>query len=216
MNLSTLQRWTAFCILLLFAAGCQSTYYSVWEKLGKEKRHLLKDQVEKQKEEQKEASEQFKDALTRVKEIYGFDGGDLEEVYDDLKDEYEECEERAEAVESRIDRVETIARDLFIEWGVEIKEISNAKFKAQSKKSLKQTKKRYDRLQKMMMKAHARMTPVLQKLKDYVLYLKHNLNAQAIGALKNEVVDIESDVNKLIEDIQKSIKEADDFLKTLE
>ena len=216
MNLSTLQRWAVLVCLLLFTAGCQSTYYSVWEKLGKEKRHLLKNQVEKQREEQKEASEQFKDALTRVKEIYGFEGGDLEEVYDDLKDEYEECEERAEAVESRIDRVETIARDLFIEWAVEIEEISNPKFKAQSKKSLKQTKDRYDRLQKKMMAAHAKMAPVLQKLKDYVLYLKHNLNAQAIGALKNEVVDIEADVNKLIEDIQKSIQEADDFLKTLE
>jgi len=216
MNVSTLQRWIALCILLLFAVGCQSAYYSVWEKLGKEKRHLLKDQVEKQREEQKEASEQFKDALTQVKEIYGFEGGDLEEVYDDLKDEYEECEERAEAVESRIDRVEAIARDLFIEWGLEIEEISNAKFKAQSRKSLKQTKARYGRLQKKMMTAHSKMTPVLQKLKDYVLYLKHNLNAQAIGALKSEVLDIEADVNVLIEDIQKSIKEADDFLKTLE
>ncbi|CAB5105831.1 hypothetical protein D3OALGA1CA_1719 [Olavius algarvensis associated proteobacterium Delta 3] len=31
----------AVCIL-----GCQSTYYTVWESLGKEKRHLLRDQIE--------------------------------------------------------------------------------------------------------------------------------------------------------------------------
>ena len=57
------------------------------------------------------------------------------------------------------------------------------------------------------------MKPVLQQLKDYVLYLKHNLNAQAIGALKQEADDIEVEVEKLIKDINTSIKEADAFLK---
>jgi hypothetical protein len=59
------------------------------------------------------------------------------------------------------------------------------------------------------------MEPVLVQLNDYVLYLKHNLNAQAIGALKREVDDIELEVNRLIADISRSIQEADEFLKTL-
>jgi len=76
-------------ILFLFVA-CQTTYYAVWEQLGKEKRHLLKDQVEKARSDQEEASEQFKDVLTRIKEMYGFDGGGLEEFYNKLKSDYEE------------------------------------------------------------------------------------------------------------------------------
>ena len=60
------------------------------------------------------------------------------------------------------------------------------------------------------------MEPVLTNLRDYVLYLKHNLNAQAIGALRAEVRDIEMDVNTLIADMNKSIREADEFLKTLQ
>ena len=67
-------------LILWVGAGCQKTYYTVWEKLGKEKRHLLKDEVEKQRVEQEKASEEFKDALTRIKEIYGLDGGELEHV----------------------------------------------------------------------------------------------------------------------------------------
>ena len=76
-------RYTLLFSLLAIAIsyGCQTTYYAVWEKLGKEKRHLLKDHVEKARTEQEKASEEFKDALTRVKEIYGLDGGDLEEFY---------------------------------------------------------------------------------------------------------------------------------------
>jgi hypothetical protein len=60
------------------------------------------------------------------------------------------------------------------------------------------------------------MNPVLENLNDYVLYLKHNLNAQAIGSLRGEVASIETDVDKLVSDIQVSISEADAFLKEFE
>ena len=73
------------CFILLAVAvslaGCQSTYYAVWETLGKEKRHLLKDQIENARDDQIEASEEFQDALTRLKEFNGFDGRDLEKAY---------------------------------------------------------------------------------------------------------------------------------------
>jgi len=210
-----------YALLLPFLAivisyGCQTTYYAVWEKLGKEKRHLLKDQVEKARTEQEKATEEFKDALTRVKELYGFDGGDLEEFYDNLQSDYEACEKRADAVSERIDGVEQIAADLFKEWAQEIDDMANEEFRSKSRESLKMTKRRYARLHDAMTKAESRMDPVLTQLRDYVLYLKHNLNAQAIGALKREVGDIEIEVETLIRDMSQSIKEADTFLKSFE
>jgi hypothetical protein len=60
------------------------------------------------------------------------------------------------------------------------------------------------------------MDPVLSRLNDYVLYLKHNLNAQAVGALGAEMGRIEADVDILIRDIERSNEAADVFLKTLE
>ena len=202
--------------LLLAALGCQTTYYSVMETFGKEKRHLLKDNVERARDEQEKASEQFKDALTRIKEIYGFEGGDLETFYNKIKGDYEACERRADAVERRIDSVEEIAEDLFTEWEGEIEEIDNPNLRNNSRKSLEETKVRYARLSDAMVKAKSRMEPALAHLQDYVLYLKHNLNAQAVGALKKEVDDIEAEVAALIQDMSKSIKEADEFLRTFE
>lgn len=201
-----------YCLCL---AGCQTTYYAFWEKLGKEKRHLFKDNVEKVRSEQQKASEEFKDALTRVKEVYGFKGGDLEEFYDRLRDDYEVCERRVTSLRDRIEMVERIAADLFKEWEEEIGEMGNAKLKSQSRRSLQSTRTRYARLSRAMTKAESRMAPTLRHLRDYVLYLKHNLNAQAIGALQKEVRDIEIEVEKLIKDMTKSINEADEFLKTL-
>lgn len=199
-------------ILILFM-GCQSTYYAVWEKMGKEKRHLLRDQVEKSQKDQERASEEFTDALTRLKQMYGLDGGDLEKMYDRLSDDYADCENRAAIIDERIEKVNRIAKDLFDEWQTEISQIQNASFRSKSREKLRATQTRYVRLESAMKRSRKRMTPVLNNLRDYVLFLKHNLNAQAIGSLKSEVGSIEIDVDRLIRDINKSISEADAFLK---
>jgi hypothetical protein len=60
------------------------------------------------------------------------------------------------------------------------------------------------------------MDPVLTRLNDYVLFLKHNLNARAVGALGEELGSIESDVQTLIRDIETAISEADRFLSRFE
>jgi hypothetical protein len=200
-------------VAALYLIGCRSTYYAMWESLGKEKRHLLRDEVEAAREDQAEASEAFKDALTRVKELTGFHGGELENVYRQLKDDYEDCEQRAEVIDDRISSVEQIAADLFAEWETEIGQISNASFRANSRQSLARTLDRYNQLHKAMVRARSRMDPVLSRLNDYVLYLKHNLNAQAVGALGVEMGRIEADVDALVRDIERSIQAADSFLK---
>lgn len=208
----------AICLLtiLAFLTGCQTTYYAVWEKLGKEKRHLLCDQVEKSREDQSKASEQFKDALTRLKEMYGLDGGNLENMYDRLSSDYEDCENRAAIIDERIERLHRIAQDLFEEWRQEIDQIQRASFRSKSTEKLKLTQTRYARMESALKICRKRMTPVLGNLRDYVLFLKHNLNAQAIGSLKSEVFSIEIDVDRLIRDIHKSIDAADTFLKEFE
>ena len=206
------------CLLSLWVllAGCQTTYYAVWEKMGKEKRHLLRDQVEKSRQDQEKASEEFKDALTRLKEMYGIDGGKLEKMYNRLSDDYEDCENRAAIIDQRIEKVHRIAQDLFGEWRQEIDQIKNASFRSKSREKLRATQTRYARLETSLKTSRKRMTPVLANLRDYVLFLKHNLNAQAIGSLKSEVNNIETDVDRLVRDIQKSINAADAFLKEFE
>ena len=60
------------------------------------------------------------------------------------------------------------------------------------------------------------MDPVLTSFRDHVLYLKHNLNAQAIASLQGDLGGIESDVGRLIAEMEKSIAEAQSFIKTME
>src|SRR5262245_24119762 len=112
-------------LALLAALGCRSVYYDTMEKFGVHKRDLLKKRVVAARDEQKEASAEFKDALTRIKEMYGLKGGNLEKMYNELKDDYDDTNARAEKVHERIRDVETVAGDLFKEWEAEIKQISS-------------------------------------------------------------------------------------------
>ncbi len=197
---------------VIFISGCSTAYYATMEKFGKEKRHILVDNVEDVQDSQTKAQEEFKDALTRIKELTSFEGGDLENFYNKLKDSYDDCDSRSKQIEKRINDVEEVATDLFTEWQTEINQINDAKLKASSKQSLADAKLKYQKLNSVMNKSTKGMYPVLAKLKDYVLYLKHNLNAKAVGSLGGEVVSIEKDVESLIKDMNVSIKEAEEFI----
>src|SRR5687767_14941027 len=115
MRISGMRSLLGALIILLVGPGCRSTYYSMYEQFGVYKRDLLKKNVEEARDDQKKATEQFKDALTRLKELYGLEGGDLEKTYDKLKADYDKSESRAKAVTERVQKVETVASDLFKE-----------------------------------------------------------------------------------------------------
>lgn len=205
-----------FACVLAPLAGCKSTYYSAYEKFGVYKRDLLKKRVVAARDDQQAASEQFKDALTKLKEVYQFDGGKLEQAYRDLDSEYKQSVTRAEAVRKRVADVETVGSDLFKEWEQEIKQITTPSLADGSRRQLRDTRARYDLMLEALKKAERSMEPVLTKLRDYVLYLKHNLNAAAIAALRGEATNIQTEISKLIADMNASIAKADEFIQTMQ
>jgi hypothetical protein len=205
------------CLVLLgfSLTGCKSAYYSAYEQFGVYKRDLLKKKVVQAKEDQEKASEQFKDALTRMKEMYGFDGGNLEKTYNQIKADFDRSKQRADAVTQRVKEVETVANDLFTEWEKEIRQISSASLQSKSRTQLEATRQKYQDLSSALKRAERSMQPVVQQFQDQVLFLKHNLNAQAIASLKGEASQIQDEITRLIEEMNASIKQADEFIKAL-
>ncbi|MBI5435126.1 MAG: DUF2959 domain-containing protein [Planctomycetes bacterium] len=203
-------------LALVVSAGCQSAYYGVMEKFGVEKRDILVDRVEEGRDAQKDAKQQFQSALDAFKSVTDFDGGELEEQYEHLKSEYDDTSDRVDDVGDKLESIESVATDLFAEWKAEIDQISSADLEAQSRKLLADTKKRYGDLMAAMKKAEAKMQPVLVAFNDRVLFLKHNLNAQAIASLSNQVGEIDGKVQELVRDMEASIAEADAFIAAMD
>lgn len=201
---------TACAVLLL--AGCQKTYYTMLEQVGVEKRELLTKRVGRAKESQKEAQEEFRDALEKFQAVTGHRGGELEDRYDRLRDAYERSEQRAEEVSERIDEVEDVAGALLDEWKDELDRYEDRSLRRRSEARLHATEKDVDRLLRAMHAAERSLQPVLRKLEDRVLYVKHNLNAAALAGLEEDVPDLERDIDRLVREMQASITEADRFI----
>lgn len=211
-----IQRISLLVLTCIALAGCETAYYSAMEKVGLHKRDILVDRVEDVRDSQVDVKEQFSSALERFTVELNFDGGELEKVYKTLDEEYQDSLSRAEDLSANIDKVEDVAADLFEEWEQELDQYSNASLKRQSARQLRETKAHYKKMLSAMHSAENKMFPVLETLHDQVLFLKHNLNARAIASLKGEFGTLKRDIQRLIADMEKSIKASESFMENLQ
>lgn len=216
MRKSTLVLLTLFTTFgLINVSSCSKTYYGALEKVGIHKRDILVDRVDAAKQSQEDARDQFKSALEEFTSVVNFDGGDLEGTYKKLNRELEKSEQRAAEVKTRIDKVENVSIALFKEWEQELDQYESQTLRNKSKQQLVETKSKYNQLIVAMRKAESRIDPVLKPFRDQVLFLKHNLNAKAVASLRGELVQVESDTDKLIKELERSIAEADRFINEI-
>ena len=206
---------TTILALMLMLSGCQSAYYSAMEKVGVHKRDILIDRVEETKDSQQESQQEFQSALERLTTLINFDGGELQDAYNQLNDDYESSLAAANEVSSNINKVEDVADALFDEWSDELEQYKSASLKRQSSKKLAATQRQFSQLLRSMRSAESKMEPVLSSLQDNVLYLKHNLNAQAVAAIKGEFTNLKRDIQLLMNDMNKSIEDSNKFIEQM-
>lgn len=200
-------------LLVLCLGACQSAYFGALEKIGIAKRELLLDRVDAARDSQGAAEQAYVDALTQFRAVVSVDAGELEAVYLELKASHDEAAARAQAFGERIAAVESVAAALFKEWEGELAQYGDASLRAKSKAQLERTRSRYRTVDQAMRRAEASFRPALKLLGDQVLFLKHNLNAAAIGAIKDELPRLQADAATLQRDVQRATAEAERFLK---
>ncbi|MGD8387600.1 MAG: DUF2959 domain-containing protein [Desulfobacteraceae bacterium] len=196
--------------------GCISVYYGAMEKMGVHKRDIMVDRVKEARDTQDEAKQQFLTAMEHFKSVVHFQGGDLEREYNELKATLQKTEAEAAEVRKRIRAVEDVSSALFGEWRAEIKQYSSDKLREASQRKYDATKSKYEGLIGAMKKAEAKLEPALVPLRDQVLFMKHNLNARAIAGLSAEVNNVETNVERLVRDMEEAITQADSFIASLQ
>ena len=196
-------------------AGCTSSYYKAMKTFGKEKRDILVSRVKDSKKDQQQAKEQIKTTMESFQALTGFQGGSLEKNYKKLNGEYEKAADSAQKLHNRIDSIDQVSSDLFKEWQKEIDGMQDKKLKAQSAVLLRQSRLNEAGYVKSMRQTEARMTPVITAFRDQVTFLKHNLNARAIGSLKGTSAKMSTDVDVLMISLDGSMAQADSLIASL-
>lgn len=213
--MKTVLRLTLCLALLGSFTACKSAYYSTMKTLGYEKRDILVDRVEEARDEQEQAKNQFTTALDQFKAVIDFEGDDLEAMYKQLDAGYKKSKRAASDVGDKIDSVESVAQALFEEWEEELNSYNSEDLRAISAKRLDETRSRYEQLIGAMERAEASIPPVLTAMQDQVLFLKHNLNAQAIASIQGTAEGIQKDIQSLISEMETSISEANAFINQM-
>jgi hypothetical protein len=212
----TSSRIVTVTLVLLVAGGCATTrkyYYNAWEKFGYDKRERLVDNVEEARDEQVKAKKQFASALDEFKSVVNYKEGDLDKMYNKLNKSYQQSESQANTVKEKVTGVKRVADALFTEWKGEIAQIKDDPSLQRGAQDLfNKTKENYGEMISRMDSAVATMDPVLQRFKNRVLFVKSNLNAQAIGSLAGTEVELGADIERLIKEMEASIAEADKFI----
>ena len=206
-------RGLALAAVLPWLAGCGSGLDI--DRFWKEPRDLLVDRVEDARDAQQDAAETFRDALTEFKAVVGEPDAALAARYERLNAAFERSESAAGDISRRIDRVVSASNRLLDEWRDELDQYNDQALKRIAEQQFDQTRARADRLIEAMRGSEQRMQPVLDAFRDQVLYLKHNLNLSAITSLSNEAAVIETDVDALIDDMNRSIAEAEAFIEAM-
>lgn len=180
-----------------------------------EPRDILISRVEAASDAQQETAEEFKSALEKFKEVTNFEGGDLEKKFNTLSSAYDRSESAAKNVTQRVDRVVSATNSLLDEWRDELAQYHDASIKRRAEAQFDETRIKAQKLIEAMRKAESKTEPVLGALRDQVLFVKHNLNMQAISSLKQESAIIEQDVSALIKEMEASIAEAESFINLI-
>lgn len=198
--------------LALFATlACDRAYYKMWEALGREKRDLLTSEIKQTRESQSKLQTEFVATFERIKKEYTFEGGEVENTYRALSKDYKALDERRNSVTKHVEKVDALAEDLFEEWRKEANDMNDTSLRSQSLTKLEQSQAKFAEVAQKYAGMLEVVNGSLKRLHDHVIFMKHNLNAQALGALKRELHAMQPELDRLVAEINRSIALASEF-----
>lgn len=207
--------WATMIVLAIVGFFITGDMSKSIDYLWKEPRDVLVDRVEDARDSQQAAAEEFRDALTEFKAVVALPESELERQYNRLSAAFERSKKAADEINRRVDRVVSASNRLLDEWRDELDDYNDPSLRRLAEQQFDQTRDHATRLIASMREIEDRMQPVLASFKDQVLYLKHNLNLSAIASLEGEAQVIETNVDLLIADMNRSIAEADAFINVI-
>lgn len=214
-SMSAASKCVAAACLVSLLVGCTSTYVAAWKQLGWESRDLLVDQVQDTRSRQESAKEQFTSALDQFKATYNYDGGDLEKAYNKLQKDYDRCVAQADDFRDEIGGVKRLGKAFFNEWQSDIDSVTDDSTKQLVIKQRDATQLSFDQMVAKMDESADKMDPVLEAFQNRVILLKSSLNAQALASLQTNADELVNGIESLIEEMNASIAEADEFIAAM-
>lgn len=176
--------------------------------------HIKK--IERADKEMNEARKQVGKAL----EAYGTLLGEQEEhrrsAYKDLVKALERCEEMSKELRERREDMDKQAEKFFKDWKKSLKDIKSSDLESRSERRLEDTRERYRRVSDRWREMRERYQPVTSRLEDQVVYLGHDLNADATSSLEQDAREVQAEADALFRAMDEFEAEAQGYVSSLQ
>lgn len=210
--------FTLVIIAVLYLTGCQTMRGAVnktKEIFGAQKRDIMVAEVQDAYSSLEGVKAQFQSAMEKFRSVLNSNEIKLDAKYKLLKSENKKTEKKAGDIQKNIDAVTKAAEALFTEWETQLNQYTSENLRSMSEQRMQKATNQTMQFVDAMTRANEKAGPALAAFNDLVLFSSHELNAQAIEALNNELISVEEKVDSLIKEIDLSIGEADTLIKLM-
>lgn len=185
------------------------------ETLGYAKRDLLVERIQNTRDAQIDAKREFRTTADYLARVASTSNDQLEGEYYELKRQIRRSEQRARRMSDGIDSVDAVAQALFDDWKAETGQYKSSRLKEAAAAKKVAMERQYSQLARSMQRAESATTPVLLSFRDQLLFLENNLNSRAVISIKEELPDLQRDLDSMVAEVDRSINQATDFMSAL-
>jgi hypothetical protein len=140
---------------------------------------------------------------------------DRRDAYKKLQKEMATAEKKRVAVSTRSSEMNTEADKLFKSWEASTAAISDPDLRRRSEERLTTAKQRFDEIRKAGESGSEVYTRFMKSLQDQVTFLGHDLNPDAVTALKQDAEKLNAQAQELYAAIDKTTAAANDNISRL-
>ncbi len=209
-------RWTTAAMVLLLLSGCASTYLSVWETLGFQRRDLLVARVENAREGADASVAAFERVLDDMMPIAMRDAPVADTRFAALDAAFRDAQDSARRLSSEIEQVETVSQGLFLEWESELAKSRDSDHKRNEQRELATSRQAYNTLIGQFRSAEVGFSPTLNTVRDSIRVLQRNRAEPRSQEDRNALLSLRGDVDRLASELRRAIAVANDFVRRFE
>jgi len=151
-----------------------------------------------------------------VAALEGIAGGELGEdpaaTYGAFIERLEQSEQQAEQLRDAIDPMDDNAKQVFKQWAANLREFTSPSLLKRSEARMEATKERYESVRDSAEEAHEALVAVNKAMRDHALFLGHDLNAESLEAVKDEVSEVARDAGELDGALERCMQSAQSYV----
>jgi hypothetical protein len=203
-----------FLGLLVLVSGCQSVKNAT-DRFSVDRRDVLVEHLDHTSHQLLEVHQSFSEVKTELVEFSGQVDIPLRQRHEWLGERYVRCEAAVEEADVEIKALQEAARRFFLNWESELFDYSNELIRDATRFQLNETRQRYERAITQVKKSQQLATGTLEELRDYLSFLRHNLNDQAFAALHEPGADLTIRTDELLKELATAIDATDQLSDSL-